>query len=262
MDEQYALYEGDCLDILPLLPAGSVDAIIADPPYGTTACKWDSVIPFDRMWRELKRLIRPRGAIVLFGSQPFTSALIMSNPDMFRYDWIWRKNMCGHPGNAKIMPLRYHEHVLVFSKNTHTYNPIPSPRVSRASEIVCGRPVRSGGDKNRGTGAFLSVTRQYDRMTKGPESVIDIQSVPNGGGRKIHPTQKPVALLEYLVRTYTNAGDVVLDFVMGSGTTGHACANTDRRFIGIEKDASYFAGAVERIATAYAPLRHMEAARG
>ena len=261
----YELHNGDCLDILPTLPAQSIDAVICDPPYGTTSCKWDSVIPFEPMWRELKRLIKPRGAIVLFGSQPFTSALVMSNPKWFKYDWIWDKHTPTGFLNAKKMPLRSHEEIVVFSQGATAYNPQKwlKPYVKDPS-----KPHRTG---NGFTKAGQAVDRPvYREMHQGsgyrdayshPKSVIRL-ATGNGWDKKqrVHPTQKPLALLEYLVKTYTNEDDTVLDFAFGSGTTGHACGNLGRRFVGIEKDAGYFAVAAERIAAAYAPLAHMERA--
>ena len=248
----YTLYNADCLDILPTLDAGSVDAVICDPPYGTTACKWDSVIPFAPMWEGIRRVLKPRGACVLFGSQPFTSALVMSNPKWFRYEWVWEKTNAVDFALANIRPRKLHENVVVFSENAHTYNPqmakgvpyIDKPR--KRTNAIHGSTMPNLGIVNDGT--------------RFPSSVIKCSNPNSGSMDAAHPTQKPLALLEYLVKTYTNAGDTVLDFTMGSGTTGHACGNLDRRFIGIEKDEPYFKIAEERIATAYAPLRMMQAA--
>lgn len=232
------LMHGDCLDILPTLPDASVDAVICDPPYGTTACKWDSVIPFEPMWRELKRLIKPRGAVVLFGSQPFTSALVMSNPGWFRAAWVWEKQKPTNFLQAKRQPLRAHEDVVVFSDSAMRYNPqglqlvnVKSGRKNKAARGVY-RDV-PGADYVQTVGNYPRTVLKFDTDTSNP-----------------HPTAKPVALMEYLIRTYTDAGDVVLDFTMGSGTTGVACVNTGRRFIGIERDAGYFAIAERRIAEA------------
>jgi len=229
---------GDCLEKMALIPDGSVDAIITDPPYGTTACKWDSVIPFEPMWDQLKRIIKPNGAIVLFGSQPFTSALIMSNPKMFKYCWVWDKGKGTGFLNAKKQPLRSCEDVTVFYSKQPTYN----PQKTQGKPYLC----KKGGP-----------TDNYRKDSK-PEIITE-----NSGGRcpltlisfsrdndKEHPTQKPVALLEYLIKTYTNEGETVLDFTMGSGTTGVACVNTGRNFIGIEKDAGYFEIAKQRIGEA------------
>lgn len=257
----YQLYHGDCLDILPTLEAQSVDAVICDPPYGTTACKWDSVIPFEPMWKELKRVVKRHSAIVLFGSQPFTSALVMSNPKWFRYDWVWEKNRAANFVSARHQPLRMHESIIVFCQSQCTYNPIRETRrgqgVSRANRITAPskKPIGIYGTLT-GSGTGIREEKRY------PSSIqkFNIDSSNQYEQKVFHPTQKPLALLEYLVRTYTNEGDVVLDFTMGSGTTGHACANTGRRFIGIEKDEQYYRVASDRIATAYDPLRTMEVA--
>lgn len=249
----YELHHGDCLDILPTLPAQSIDAVICDPPYGTTSCKWDSVIPFEPMWRELKRLIKPRGAIVLFGSQPFTSALVMSNPKWFRYEWIWEKDRAVGFLDAATRPLKAHENLLVFADGEPNYNPQKT-----TGHVPSNSTTRKGGKRemyreNIERVGYQSATIRF------PRTVQKFNTV-NSAHKPIHPTQKPLALLEYLVKTYTNEGDTVLDFTFGSGTTGHACGNLGRRFVGIEKDAGYFAVASERIAAAYAPLAHMEIA--
>jgi DNA modification methylase len=237
---------GDCLDVMAEIADGSVDLILADLPYGTTACKWDTVIPFAPLWAHYKRVIKRNGAIVLTASQPFTSALVMSNAAWFRYEWIWRKNEGTGAAWAKRQPMRYHEHVVVFYGAKPTYNPQRIARWSKASKSRYRTPVGAGrGTCNHGTLRQIGV--QYDPDTKGPESVLKFRSVANGGGGKLHPTQKPVALMEYLIRTYTNAGELVLDNTMGSGTTGVACINTGRRFIGIEKDPEIFATAKARI---------------
>jgi site-specific DNA-methyltransferase (adenine-specific) len=235
------LFHGDCLDILTTLSDKSVDAVICDPPYGTTACKWDSVIPFEPMWKELKRIIKPRGAIVLFGSQPFTSALVMSNPKWFRYEWVWKKKKAVNYVKANQMPMRYHENIVVFYKNLPTYNP----------QFTKGIPyttVFPRGNTNKPDAVFQDTRKpghtKTNDGTRHPSTIIDI---PKMGTETLHPTQKPLALLEYLVKTYTNPGDTCLDFTFGSGTTGVACVNLDRDFIGIEKDATYFALGSDRI---------------
>lgn len=239
------LYLGDCLDIMPTLPAQSVDAIIADIPYGTTACKWDTVIPFEPMWRELKRIIKPRGAIVLFGSQPFTSALVMSNPAWFRYEWVWdKRSPVGHL-NAERRPLGQHENILVFGGRDVRYR----PQMQHGSVHLRGAGVRStkGAYGTHGDTSYASNERY-------PTSILQ---VPRPIGT-FHPTQKPVALMAYLVKTYTDPGDTVLDFTMGSGSTGVACVETGREFIGIEQDRGYFDIATERIAQA--EFKHSPAA--
>ena len=238
---------GDCLEVMKTIEDNSIDAIITDPPYGTTACKWDSVIPFDLMWEQLNRIIKPKGVIVLFGSQPFTSALIMSNPKMFKYEWIWKKNTGTGFAAAKYQPLKYHENIIVFANGKTTYNPIPTERFSEASKKVCRKPVRGGGKKTSNHLSMDIVKVQYDSETKNPESVLNYKSVPNGGGKKLHSTQKPLELMEYLIRTYTNEAENVLDFTMGSGSTMLACKNLNRNGIGIEKDPQYYAVAVARV---------------
>jgi site-specific DNA-methyltransferase (adenine-specific) len=250
----YTLHHGDCLDVMPTLEAGSVDAVICDPPYGTTACKWDSVIPFDPMWEQIRRVLKPRGACVLFGSQPFTSALVMSNVKWFREELIWDKvNRYTGSLNANRRHMKRHENILLFAQASTTYNKqyrLGVPFEARTMKWH-GRSTRQGDD-------LLRVRNGNDGTKHNPCSIIPIKAkTPEQG---LHPTQKPLALLEYLVKTYTNAGDTVLDFTFGSGTTGAACGNLGRRFVGIERDAEYFNAASERIATAYAPLRAMQAA--
>ena len=235
------LHLGDCLDVMQGIPDGSVDMVCTDPPFGTTACKWDSVIPFEPMWAQLKRITKPNGAIVLMASQPFTSALVMSNVAMFKYDWTWQKPKGTGHLNVKKMPMRDKEDVLVFYAAQCTYNP----------QISAGLPFgkRTGSKQQSGTTGSHSETRSINTGTRQPKQVLQFDVVGRGGQ---HPTQKPVALMEYLIKTYTNAGETVLDFTMGSGTTGVAAANTGRRFIGIEMDADYFAIAQARIRTAQA----------
>ena len=239
---RYTLHHGDCLDILPTLPAQSVDAVIADPPYGTTACKWDSVIPLEPMWAELKRVIKPKGAIVLFAAQPFTSALVMSNAGWFRHSWVWRKPMGTNYLNANRDPLKNHEDVIVFSDGYTNYNPQKRRGIAyRATSGTVGDFVR---DKTVGGWMTNSDGWRY------PLSVIDFNQVREPE----HPTQKPTALLTYLIRTYTNEGETVLDFTMGSGTTGVAAMMENRNFIGIELDAGYFDIAKRRIGEAVADV--------
>ena len=232
------LYIGDCLDVLPTLPDASVDAIIADPPYGTTACKWDAVIPFEPMWRELRRVIKHGGAIVLFGSEPFSSALRMSNIREYKYDWVWNKKKGGNIMNLKQQPYKVHESISVF--NARNYYPVMVPQKQRTGRTY------SAGEAN-GIADYGDV-RTYKE--KYPRSIIEMSNADQRG--KQHPTQKPVALLEYLIRTYTNEGETVLDFTMGSGTTGVAAVNTGREFIGVELDEGYYNSARERIANAQA----------
>jgi len=237
----YTLHLGDCLDVLPTLAAGSVDAVICDPPYGTTACAWDSVIPLAPMWEQLKRVVKPRAAIVLFAAQPFTSALWASNPKWFKYAWVWDKQGTANFALAKYQPLRATEDVLVFGKGATVYNP-----QMRRGDL---RGKGGGGEcEINGIRPTYAVNDEYY-----PTNVIRISNA-NFADRGLHPTQKPVELMRYLVRTYTNAGDTVLDFTMGSGTTGVACRMEGRNFIGVELDPHYYAIAERRIANAQPPL--------
>ena len=241
------LHHGDCLDVMHEIPDGSVDAIICDIPYGKTNCKWDVVIPFEPMWIHLKRIIKPRGAIVLFGSQPFTSALVMSNPKMFRYEWIWNKNNGANFASVKKMPLRVHENICVFYDKQPLYN----------------AELKGGTIKSFGKRVFQdSVVSANNTGTKQgigyPKSIVSFPKPNNLSGGGLHPTQKPVALLEYLIRTYTNEGETVLDFTFGSCSAGVAALTTKRRFIGIERDATYYALGVQRVQTAIDNLPPMD----
>lgn len=227
------LMQGDCLELMASIPDGSVDMVLCDLPYGTTACKWDTVIPFEPLWAHYKRVIKENGAIVLFSAQPFTSALIMSNPKMFRYDLIWQKNRTTGFLNSKRMPLRTHENICVFYSKMPTYNP--------QMEKVKERFVTRSGEYE-GYGKHKALNSSNNGLAY-PKSVFNFKVKQ----KPIHPTQKPVPLLEYLIKTYTNEGDVVLDNCMGSGSTGVACVNTGRHFIGIELDPDYFRIAEERI---------------
>lgn len=232
------LFNGDCLDVMPRLAAGSVDLILCDLPYGTTACAWDAVIPFDQLWKEYRRVAKPNAAIVLTASQPFTSALVMSNLENFRHEWIWLKNRGTNPFAAKHAPMKKHESVLVFGFQSPRYFP----------QMRKGKPYRGFvSTKNAKIGeAYRSTVSLHKDNPEGILLPVTPQEFPCEFG--LHPTQKPVALMEYLIRTYTNPGDVVLDNCMGSGTTGVAARNTGRNFIGIERDPDYFRIAKERIA--------------
>jgi site-specific DNA-methyltransferase (adenine-specific) len=235
------LIHGDCLEKMKDIPDSSVDMVLTDPPYGTTACKWDSIIPFEPMWKELKRIIKPKGAICLFGSEPFSSLLRVSNLKHFKYDWIWEKNLKTGNLNARRMPMGGHEIISVFGGTSVLYNPQKRIRTTE---------VKAGNKKNSKTSVYGKQAEDYlDRQsdTLMPDTVIkNIKCVHNSSG-KLHPTQKPVELLEYLIKTYTSEGETVLDFTMGSGSTGVACKNLNRNFIGIEKDETYFNIAKERI---------------
>jgi site-specific DNA-methyltransferase (adenine-specific) len=219
------------------IPDGSIDMILCDLPYGTTACKWDAVIPFEPLWTQYKRVVKPNAAIVLTASQPFTSALVMSNPKMYKHSWVWNKRFAGNFATARYAPMKIHEDVVVFASGTSPYNPLMVKR---------DKPIKLGGNKCASDSAKIAAAKDeyvgkvYDE--KFPETIL---TYPRERG--FHPTQKPVALMEYLIRTYTNEGDLVLDNCMGSGTTGVACVNTNRRFIGIEQDEKYFEIAKSRI---------------
>ena len=250
----YALRQGDCLDVMSRIPSGIVDMILCDLPYGTTACKWDTVIPFEPLWEQYKRVIKKSGAIVLTASQPFTTALIYSNMAAFKYCCIWEKTRGSGFINAKNKPIAIHEDICVFSEGT-TANCSPR-RMNYFPQGLVYAPYHKKRNKpmTAKVGGFLgtrpSHVSEYDvEYTNYPTSVIKISN-PNKG--LTHPTQKPVALMEYLIRTYTDANEVVMDNCMGSGTTGVACANTGRKFIGIEKDPGYFETAKKRIEDAYA----------
>ena len=243
------LRKGDCLEVMKTIPDGSIDAIITDPPYGTTACKWDSVIDFELMWEQLNRIIKPNGAIVLFGSEPFSSALRMSNIKNYKYDWIWDKVLGKNFLLAKRMPLKSHEIISVFYKKQPTYNPQKTEKKSDATlkrekrKIDCddksisehyGRIKRVNSDSDYKYPVTIQTFKQQNKSNQFSKKVL-------------HPTQKPILLMEYLIRTYTNEKETILDFTMGSGSTGVACKNLNRKFIGIEMDDNYFNIAQERI---------------
>jgi DNA modification methylase len=245
------LLKGDCLELMKTIDSGSIDAIITDPPYGTTACKWDSVIDFDLMWEQLNRIIKPNGAIVLFGSEPFSSALRMSNIKNYKYDWIWDKINGSNFLNAKRQPLRSSENISVFYKKQCTYNPQLIDREKKnirdpKKEYGSGKGTVYGNTKPN----FMFNEGREIPLTKGyPKNIISINNKEKEThpSKVLHPTQKPVTLMEYLIKTYTNENETVLDFTMGSGSTGVACKNTNRNFIGIEKDDNYFEIAKKRI---------------
>ena len=244
------IYNQDCLEAMKNIPNYSIDAIITDPPYGTTVCKWDSIIPFDLMWEQLNRIIKPNGAIVLFGSQPFTSALISSNYKYFKYEWIWFKNKGGNFFNAKITPMKQHENILVFSNGKTNYYPIKEKRAKSGLDRVRSGALIGGKIKDDSVYDKTNVIKtKYDDL-RYPKTVqtFNVQ-------RGMHPTQKPVALIEYLIKTYTKENETVLDFTMGSGTTGVACINTNRKFIGIELNKEYFDLASKRLEQLKAQIR-------
>lgn len=232
------LMQGDCLELMEDIPGGSVDMILADLPYGTTACKWDTIIPFEPLWEQYERIIKDNGAIVLFGSEPFSSALRMSNIKHYKYDWVWDKvNRYTGYGNCKYAPLKRYETISVFAKQKITYNP----------QMTVGKPYKKTGDyssKIYGTGKIKKTGE--NRGTRYPYNILQFKGDNKKNGF-LHPTQKPVELFEYLIKTYTNEDETVLDNCMGSGTTGVACKNTGRNFIGMELDEEYLKIATERI---------------
>jgi site-specific DNA-methyltransferase (adenine-specific) len=241
-DDNTWLMQGDCLERMKEIPDGSVDMVLTDPPYGTTACKWDSIISLEPMWEQLKRVIKPNGAIIMTASQPFTSLLVMSNTKMFRHEWIWKKNCGSNFATLKHNPFKEHESVLVFSLKPLVFNPIREERSAGGKSMVksCKYEGKAGGDAIGGVMKHDKAER--DPLTRHPSSVqkFNVQ-------RGLHPTQKPVKLMEYMIKTYTNEGETVLDFTMGSGTTGVACRNLGRKFIGIELNEKYFDIAKQRI---------------
>jgi len=246
------LIQGDCLEKMKDIPDKSIDMILCDLPYGTTACKWDTIIPFEPLWKQYKRLIKDNGAIVLFGSEPFSSFLRMSNIKWFKYDWIWDKERGVGMSTVKFRPMKQHETISVFSGDTHKYYPIKTKR---------DKPLDSTNWK------FLTIHSENGNFSSnGKPGRIYTDSFPTSvlrfhkdkaecnGLNRVHPTQKPVALFEYLIKTYTNEGETVLDNCMGSGTTGVACKNLNRNFIGIEKDEAYFKIAKKRLINTQVPF--------
>lgn len=239
------LHQGNCLEVMKSIPDGSVDMVLADPPYGTTACKWDSVIDLPLMWMQLKRIVKPKGAIVMTASQPFTSVLVCSNLKDFKYEWCWKKPKGTGHLNAKKQPMRDKEDILVFCREQPTYNP----------QFSVGEPYKAKPGKSKANGedcyGDYKDIREDNTGKRYPKQVLEFAIV---GRDKLHPTQKPVALMEYLILTYSNEGDTILDNCMGSGTTGVACCPLSRSFIGIELDETYFNIASKRIAEATTKL--------
>ena len=270
------LLKGDCLELMKDIPDNSIDMVLTDPPYGTTACKWDSVIPFEPMWEQLKRITKDNGAICLFGSEPFSSALRMSNIKMFKYDWIWEKQRAANFFNAKSQPLKYHEIISVFSQNKHYYNPqkykvleiedilkmskkellnvFINKVYDKFGKIDRRKTLTDKKDKSNIYGKLRTSERFRDNGLRNPKNIIKINTTTN---TNVHPTQKPIPLMEYLIKTYTNENEIVLDFTMGSGSTGVACANLNRQFIGIEQDEKYFQIARARIDKDYGTLERL-----
>ena len=237
------LMQGDCLEMMKEISDSSIDLVLADPPYGRTPCTWDSIIPLEPMWDHLKRIIKPNGVIAMTASQPFTTTLISSNPKMFKYCWVWVKNKKTGFLNAKKQPLRQTEDVVIFYSKPPTYNP---QKTTGHKPVNSYTKHTSDGETMGKTKCGISGGGQTDRY---PTNLIRVAVVnnDNSGGDKMHSSQKPVALMEYLIKTYTNDGDLVVDFAMGSGTTGLACVNLNRNFIGIELDKRYFNIAENRI---------------
>jgi len=234
------IYLGECLELMKNIPDGSIDMILCDLPYGTTQCKWDTIIPLDKLWKQYNRVCKKNAAILLTSAQPFTSALIMSNPKYFKYNWIWEKSKATGYLNAKKMPMRAHEDVCVFYRKPPTYNP----------QMVQGTPYNKG-KAHRPTdvyGAQKSVLVKNDTGLRYPRTVQYFKTAESEGKKSvIHPTQKPLALFEYLIKTYSNEGELILDNCIGSGTTAVACINTNRSYIGMELDEEYYNGCLERI---------------
>ena len=228
------LLQGDCLELMKQVPDKFIDLILCDLPYGTTKCKWDSVIPFDKLWTQYNRIIKDNGAIVLFGAEPFSSSLRMSNIKNYKYDWVWEKEQGTNQLNAKIQPLRKHENICVFYKKQPIYN----PQMEEGTPYIINRNTQT---------ELYNAQKPSNTVNTGTRYPTTILKFNRELKNRFHPTQKPVALLEYLVKTYTNEGDVVLDNCMGSGSTGVACRNTNREFIGMELDEKYYKIACERL---------------
>lgn len=236
------LYNGDCLEIMKQIPTGSVDMILCDLPYGMISCDWDSIIPFDKMWKGIERVKKNLCPVILFSSQPFTTKLINSNINNYNYELIWKKNVPTGMSSAKYRPMKYHETLQCFYMTGTTYNPIMKERVGVGKE--CYNYDHYCGNNNHIQ--MKKIKRRYDPNFVQPSSILEFNVVPNRKG-KLHPTQKPVDLLEWLIKTYSNEGDTILDMCMGVGSTGVACKLSDRNFIGIELDENYFKIAEERI---------------
>lgn len=226
---------GDCLELMKEIPGNSVDMILCDLPYGTTKCKWDDIIPFNLLWKQYERIIKPNGSIVLTASQPFTSALIMSKPKLFKYSWIWQKSRAANGPIARYQPLKYHEDILIFGKGKTTYNP--------QGIVYVGKEATQGGKSSQIVDGVTREKKYIQQYTNYPSTIQHFKNE----GKTVHPTQKPLALFEYLIKTYTNVGETVLDNCLGSGTTAVAAINTGRNFIGIEKEWEYCNIANERI---------------
>jgi site-specific DNA-methyltransferase (adenine-specific) len=239
-NDSFSLYKGDCLEIMKSIPSNSIDMVLTDPPYGTTQRRWDSIIDLNKMWNELKRIIKIDSVICLFGSEPFSSKLRMSNSAMFKYDFIWNKNIAGVFATAKLMPLKKHEIISIFYNKAGKYYP----------QFSKGKPYKHQGGTNaiasHNDGVALQKIRPRSNNSgyRYPGSILNYPKVSKAS---LHPTQKPIPLLSYLIKTYSLENETVLDFTMGSGSTGVACLNNNRKFIGIEKDDYYFEISKKRI---------------
>jgi site-specific DNA-methyltransferase (adenine-specific) len=244
-----SIHKGDCLELMKEIPAGSIDMILCDLPYGTTACKWDTIIPFDPLWAQYKRIIKHNGAIVLFGSEPFTSALVMSNTKDFKYRWTWNKIKASNHLNSRRQPLRCIEDICVFYKKQPTYNPQLRDRLKKnirdpKKEYGKGNNKTYGETKQN----YLFNSGREIPLEKGyPLDLLEFSQLGSFGNKRVHPTQKPVPLFEYLIKTYTNEGETVLDNCAGSFTTAIACLNTERKYICMEQEGEYFALGENRI---------------
>ncbi len=248
------VFNGDCLEVMKSIPEGSIDMVLCDLPYGTTQCKWDVIIPFDKLWEQYERIIKSNGVIALSASQPFTTSLIYSNLKIFKYELIWIKTMPSGLASSSYMPMKYHENICIFiKKGKPTFNKqmqerseSGKERMKKSGKILNGN--LSSGTHNPFKDGIKNTYSEYDKTKVNPKSILEFKSVSNSGGTKLHPTQKPIELFEYLIKTYTNENETVLDNTAGSGTTGIACINTNRNCILIEKEEKYFDIINERIA--------------
>ena len=239
--DMYELMQGDCLELMKLIPDGSVDMVLTDPPYQTTQNKWDSIIPFEPMWEQLKRVVKPNAACVLFSAQPFTTNLIYSNMKCFKYSMVWKKSKCGSPLTAKYKPLTKHEDVNVFSLHKKTLNYYP--------QMSVGKPYKRQPTKAKANNHGYGINNNVFTDNKGTRHPTTILDYPQQWRRQdqVHPTQKPIELMEFLIKSFSMENETVLDFTMGSGSTGVACLNTNRKFLGVEMDEGYFDIAKDRI---------------
>jgi len=252
------LLHGDCLELMQDIPDGSIDMILCDLPYGTTACKWDSVIPIEPLWKQYKRVLKDNGAIVLTAIEPFASMLRANDLKGYKHEWIWNKEIAGNFIQAKNHPLRVHENVLVFSNGKVNYYPIMTDADPKNVRPLGVKKQKTDFMGKVSAGEFKAA-KNYNSKKRYPKTILtyNARAKECNNVNRVHPTQKPVALFEYLIKTYTNEGETVLDNCMGSGSTGVACVNTNRNFIGIELDDKYFEIAKERIEKPYATDKHV-----